>query len=290
MRYFNQLLGAALLLTVQALSLSELQADDGALKKALTFHASFDKGTDADFAKGDPKLYTLVDRDKKIGQAGLHTEGRTAIAKGAGKFGGALKFSSGDAPWIYYHAKKNVDYQKENWSGSVSLWLKCEPEKILPPGYSDPVQITPKKWDDASLFLDFSKKGERWDFRLGAFADTIVWNPHGKDIPETERPLLVAKRPKFAPDRWTHVVFTWAGFNNAREPGIAKLYIDGELDGEMTRTQQIFTWHDASTPRLLLGLVYVGLIDEVACFDRALDAAEVRQVFQLDGGVGTLLD
>ena len=123
MRNFIQRIGVWLLLAVHLALPATLHADDAALKKALTFHASFDKGTDADFAKGDGKLYTWIDRKQKIGKPGLHTAKRTLVAEGAGKFGSALQFKSADAPWIYFHARKNIGYQKENWSGSVSLWL-----------------------------------------------------------------------------------------------------------------------------------------------------------------------
>ena len=41
-------------------------ADHAALKSSLTIFASFDRGVDADFAKGDPRLHTWIDRGKKL--------------------------------------------------------------------------------------------------------------------------------------------------------------------------------------------------------------------------------
>ena len=71
--------------------------------------------------------------------------------------------------------------------------------------------------------------------------------------------------------------------------GVAKLYIDGRLDGTLTGWNQQFTWGENETSRLLLGLHYIGLIDEFSCFNRALTAEEVKSIFQLEGGISRLL-
>ena len=277
-----------------ALMPNQLCADEEKLKSALTLHASFDRGTDADFAKGDAKLYTLTDRKKKTAEPGLHTDGKSGVAKGKGKFGDALEFKAGDAPWIFYQAEKNLTYKEKDWSGSVSLWLKCDPIDGLAKGYCDPVQLTPRAWNDASFFLDFNKEGKPRDFRLGAFPDLKVWNPEKKDVPESERPLLTAKGSQpsealFSNDKWTHILFTWQKFNSGDKDGVAKLYIDGRLDGTLTGWNQQFTWGENEISRLLLGLHYIGLIDEFSCFNRALTAEEVKSIFQLEGGISRLL-
>ena len=62
-------------------------AADSSLKSSVTFYASFDSGTDADLAKGDKQLFTLVDKQPK---AGNHTEGMTRLAKGKGLSGGKI--------------------------------------------------------------------------------------------------------------------------------------------------------------------------------------------------------
>ena len=49
-------------------------AAESSLKSALTFYASFDEGTDADLAKGNKQLFTLVDKQPKPGN---HTDGLT---------------------------------------------------------------------------------------------------------------------------------------------------------------------------------------------------------------------
>ena len=106
---------------------------DDDILAARTFHATFDKGTDADSAKGDNKVYTVVE---KQGKEGVHTDGATTHQTSGGLAdSGAMKFTKGKAPWIYYKGAKNVSYTKENWKGSVAFWLKLDPEEDLEPGY-----------------------------------------------------------------------------------------------------------------------------------------------------------
>ncbi|MFT5411081.1 MAG: hypothetical protein ACI9NC_003815, partial [Verrucomicrobiales bacterium] len=229
---------ASVVVGLLCLNVGELLAGDAEIKAALTLHASFDNGVDADFAKGDKKLYTWIDRQKNVAKAGLHTEGKSGVAKGAGKFGSALEFKASDAAWIFYQAKENLAYKNKNWTGSVSLWLKCDPVDGLAKGFCDPIQLTPRAWNDAAFFLDFNKEGSPRDFRLGAYADLNVWNPEKADVPESERPLLTAKKPGFSEDKWTHIVFTWGGFNSGSKKATAKLYIDGKHNGTLTGWNQ----------------------------------------------------
>lgn len=276
-----------------ALLVTTASADHHHLKPltdALTLHASFDNGTSADYAKGDPSLLTWTDRKQNTTSPGLPADAKTTISKNVGKFGDALKFTSNDTAWVFFPAEKNIAYNTGNFAGTISLWLRCDPVDGLAPGYCDPVQLTTRAWNDASFFVDFNKQGSPRDFRLGAFADLTVWNPTRADVPEDKRPLVTAKtKPAFAADRWTHVAFTWENFNTGDESATAKLYIDGQLDGTITGWNQQFTWKPDETPRLLLGLNYIGLIDEVSCFDRALTQQQVKSLHSLKTGMTPLL-
>ena len=57
-----------------------LSAQDSvqSLQKALTLHASFDKGFDADFAKGDKRLFTCFrPGNQSEAKPGLNADGKT---------------------------------------------------------------------------------------------------------------------------------------------------------------------------------------------------------------------
>jgi hypothetical protein len=210
----------------------------------------------------------------------LLTENQTVLVDDAGLGGsGALRFTDHRSRWLFYAAKDNLPYHPRDWSGSISVWLKVDPQKELAPGYCDPIQITPRQWNDAAFFVDFNKEGNPRDFRLGAFADLKVWNAGNEnvdDIPENRRPLLPVREPPFSGDRWTHVLFTWEGYNTGKREGQAFLYLNGEAHGPLTGWDQTFTWAEEEECRILIGLSYIGLLDELACFDRALTSEEVR--------------
>ena len=55
----------------------------------------------------------------------------------------------------------------------------------------------------------------------------------------------------------------------------------------MSPRQQTFTW-DVQNTAIALGLSYIGLLDELAIFNRALTEQEVRAVFALEKGIGPL--
>ena len=210
------------------------------------------------------------------------------MAKGRGLSGGALLFTRRNAKWLLYDGAKNFHYAEKNWSGTVSFWLKVDPINELDPGYVDPIQITPNTWNDASFFVDFNKDGNPRAFRLGAFADKPVWNPANKDVPESERPLVPAKSTPFDKDKWTHVAFPWERFNTGKKDGVATLYLNGNKEGSITGWNQQFSW-SGKEHRIMIGLNYMGLFDELACFNRALTASEIKRIHDHQAGLATLL-
>jgi hypothetical protein len=263
-------------------------ADLSSLREALTFHASFDQSPDADFALGDRRIFTALSiKEPRNATPGLPTNGVVSIAKGEGHVGDALRFHRRAPEMVHYQAAKNLAYATSNWNGTVSFWLRLDPDADLEPGYCDPLQITPRAWNDGALWVDFSKDERPRHFRLGVFADRAVWDPTGRDLdktPETERPLVTLTRPPFSRDQWTHVVFTFANFNTGKKDGAAVLYLDGQSVGRVSAREQTFTWNPAQAIALL-GIGYTGLFDELAFFNRALTPAEVGQLFALPKGV-----
>ncbi len=279
-----------------ATSLSTRAADKDALRilqQSLTFHASFNHGIDADFAKGDHRLFTcLKPGNQSTAQPGLNTNQKTERLPSQGVSGGALQFKARDAKWIFFPGARNVNFTPHDWSGTLSVWLKLDPEEDLDPGFTDPIQITPRKWNDAAFFIDFDKDGDPRDFRLGAFADLSVWNAKNEnvnDIPESKRPLAKVTAPPFGRQKWTHVVFTWEHFNTGKKDGISKLYLDGKLQGEIKNWQQTFSWSADEEVRIFLGINYIGLLDEVSIFDRALSGQQIQELFKLNDQISLIV-
>lgn len=261
------------------------------LRRALTFHASFDRGPEADFALGDRVLYSAPAMVKRDGiKAGLPGNGDVSIVNGEGRFGAGLRFHRKSAGMIFYEAARNVAYRTNGWDGTVSFWLSLTPDEDLEPGYTDPIQITPRAWNDAAFFVEFTKDEKPREFRLGAYADFKVWNPANRDwgkIPFEEKPLVKVERPPFRRDQWTHVVFTFRNYNTGRNDGVTALYLNGRRQGSLGARRQTFTWDPGKT-MVMLGLSYIGRFDELALFNRALTDEEVAAVHQLPDGIRSL--
>ncbi|PQB04397.1 LamG-like jellyroll fold domain-containing protein [Aureitalea marina] len=260
------------------------------LKEALTLHASFDSSVDADFALGDGRMYTVPNRQARdSAEVGLH---KPDIRRedGKGKYGAGLVFTERSPGYIYYPSENNITYNTENWSAAISFWLSLDPATDLEPGYCDPIQITDSGYNDAGIWVDFTKENPR-DFRLGAIGDRDVWNPNPEG-PDNENPIFNARltpvsNPPFAKGVWTHVLINFSGLNT--ENGEASLYLNGELQGTRTNIDTPFTW-DYPLSNIYLGLGYIGLMDDLSIYNRNLSEDEIGTLYQLENGVQTLLD
>ncbi len=275
-------------LTIIFLNSCQTDTSKADLKAALTFYASFDKSVNADVALGDPYMYTVPSRKARdSAQAGLH-KSDISIAKGQGRFGDGLLFTERSSGNIYYPSKHNITYSTTDWSGAISFWLQLDPATDLKPGYCDPIQITDVSYNDAAIWVDFTKENPR-DFRLGVIGDREVWNPNPEG-PDNENPvfnarLTAVKNPPFGKDQWTHILINFSHLNT--QNGEASLYMNGELKGTRSPITTPFTW-DLELSNIYIGLGYIGLMDELSIFNRNLTDAEIIALYTLENGVHTL--
>lgn len=259
--------------------------------ESLTFHASFDNGADADFALGDPRIYsgkTVAGQQKPVSSEPGLGNPPLDIAEGQGKFGHALEFTFQNTHVVFYKAQGNVAYSTTNFSGTLSFWLKLDPQKI-PQTYTDPIQLTDKDYSNSAIWVDFTKNDTPSDFRLGIFGDQKVWDKRNLKGASEEFfwRLLKVVKPPFSPDKWTHVVVSWEGINTGRISR-GKLYFNGELQGETGGITEPFLWDiQEATIRLGTG-PFVGLFDDIAIFDRSFTDEEVKSLYDLTGGVKDL--
>jgi len=258
------------------------------LEEALTFYASFDGQFDADFSKGNSQIFTAQTRDKlKEAKPGMNSD-NIAIAERKGKYHDALEFRKKGQAVLYYASEQNIAYDKNDWRGTISLWLSLNPEQDLEPGYTDPIQITDVGYNDAALWVDFTDKNPR-DFRMGIFGDLEVWNPENigpDDNPDFSNRLVKAGDRPFSRDKWTHVVISFANLNTGN--GRADFYVNGKLQGSNDHIPEPFTW-DLAKSKIFIGLNYVGLMDELAIFNKALSAEEVSFLYELHNGIRSIL-
>ncbi|MEM1259727.1 MAG: LamG-like jellyroll fold domain-containing protein [Bacteroidota bacterium] len=252
-------------------------AQEKALKEHLIFYAPFDGNLQAQVAQGDAAIYTVLER-KDLEKANPGLEGSNVVhAKGKGRSGDALDFKKKGKPVVFYSASKNVAYSNTSWSGAVSFWLRLDPAKDLEPGYCDPIQITDVNYNDAALWVDFTKNNPR-DFRLGVIGDLKQWNPENlgpDDNPEFEKRLVRVKAPPFGRDKWTHIVINFSKLGTDR--GLSQLYVDGKLQGEVAGLKDSFTWNEEKA-KIFLGLSYIGLMDELSIYNQTLSPADIEKL------------
>ena len=260
-------------------------AQSAHLKNHILFHASFDGRTTADYAVGDSLLYSAEEYNYKVARAGLHSP-VAKLAPGEGLTGDALHFHAQSNTAVYFSGYENLGYSDESWSGSFSFWLRLDPKNALAPGYCDPISLTDSKYNDGAIWVDFTDDSPR-SFRLGAIGDIDVWSDDDKDKNvEFAKRVVTVDSPSFSTDRWNHIVITYSQFNT--DNAVCSLYLDGVEQGSIAGFYNPFTWVETDA-RIMLGLGFIGFIDEITVFDKTLSPEEVQSISKLAEGIGVLM-
>ena len=253
-------------------------AQEKTLKENLIFYAPFNGNTQAKVAVGDSDIYSALSR-KELQNAKKGLEGSNVVfAKGVGLSGDALDFKKKGKPVVFYDAFQNMGYSGESWTGAISFWLQLDPAKDLEPGYCDPIQITDVNYNDASIWVDFTKDNPR-DFRLGVIGDLAQWNPEniGPDKnPEFEKRLVRMKNPPFSRGKWTHIVINFS--NLGKNNSTYELFVNGKLQGSVSNIGDAFTWEEEKA-KIFLGLNYIGLMDELSVFSQPLSSSAINAIY-----------
>ena len=281
----NHKLIASSLLAACLLPAASFAQNTAALKSALTFHASFDQGFDADFSHGEKAATART----KQGTVPLVANDELKLVPG-GRFGGGLHFTKKGSTQPRFKGAGVLGYNDKNWSASVSVWLRLDPDKDLEPGYCDPVQIVGDDTKKGFIFLEWSKDESPRHFRFAIRPLFHVWNPSGIDwakMPAEQRPAVQLTRAPFSRERWTHAVFTFENINDKSKKPVGCLYLNGELQGKIENRDLPFAWNPDAV-QLVLGAAYVGFMDDLAVFNRALTAAEVKLLHGLKTGAREL--
>lgn len=218
------------------------------LRQHICLYASFDKTMDADVSRGN-------------GQATFNPAVVRHDIEG-GRYGGALVFNAKDHGWaedeFFYPARDNFPYRTGPFSGTISLWLNCNPDEELAEAYPvDPFHIS-RHPADGSFYLDLTRPN---DDRYGS-PRKLRFGLYG-DSPAQDRfaggQLIVAGELGWKAGEWHHLAATWSNTNTGRNDGLAALYIDGVRRGWMAGYKHQLAW-DVATLRIGLGQRFVGKI------------------------------
>jgi hypothetical protein len=86
----------------------------------------------------------------------------------------------------------------------------------------------------------------------------------------------------FKVGQWHHIVLSWSNFDTGKKNAVATLYIDGKKIGEVKDRAIAMDW-DIEKAGIFTAVGYTGLLDEMACFNRALTADEVTALHKTPG-------
>jgi hypothetical protein len=275
------------LVAIGSLISSAVEAQDTTeLARAMTHYASFDKGFDADFSLGDKVCYAR----QSSGLVVAVPNDEVRVVPNGGRFGGGLHFTKKGSLRPQFKGPDVLNYNDKNWNSTVSVWLKLDPDKDLEPGYCDPVQIIGDDMKKGFIFLEWSKDETPRFFRFAVRPLFHIWNPTNvqwADIPFEKRPMVQVSKAPFSREAWTHVVFSLENINNKAKKPVGRLHLNGQLQGSIENWDLTFGW-DPAQVQLVLGAAYVGYLDDLAVFNRALADAEVKQLYNLKNGAREL--
>ena len=223
--------------------------------KALTFHASFDRGLDADRAAGSPK--TLGSRE-------------AALVPGYEGKGVALPRDGS----VTYDAVGNMARER----GTVSVWLKLDWE---PRGNGFPIsKVGDRANGEAHAVLTVAGAGRAavspFRLELSNFL-RLRWTGNGGLWLPLNRQILTGS--------WHQYALTW----NA-EKRLARAYLDGAAIHASARLDP--GAHDFV--RLVLGAAcgiagLDGVLDELRIYNYAMEDAEVAEHYERDVGVAVVV-
>ena len=262
------------------------------LHNAVSFYASFDNAVTGDFGGGVLTPSTRFDHETEKGKYIYQTgfdERVFQIANGSGVHGAALKVNDvlPSRGRLFFPAKKNVAFNKQGWSGAVSLWLNTDPNNLLKTPYCDPIQITDKRASDGALWIDFPKTKPR-NFRMGVYKTLAVGEKPIKDS-NPLAPLIRVKAVGFKSGEWHHVVMNWRNLDSGKNNASASLYVDGQLIGLLNDREIAMKWNLDRTG-IYFAVNCIGLLDELAIFERALSNEEIKQLHEQPDAITSIKD
>ena len=176
-----------------------------------------------------------------------------------GKYGSSIELSGEPGSWVEVPDAPSLDVTDE-----ITLMAWVCPTQFT----SESLRMVVKTWvGDTAPWMVYGLYHE---------ANTNGRPRFGISVDERERVTHAEHAPQLPLDEWTHLAATYDGAQ-------MKLYYNGELAAEMAATGKI----DTNDVPLSIGRNsegdkehYIGLIDEVAIWNVALDESEIKQAMR----------
>jgi hypothetical protein len=268
----------AVLFSTVGVVLAADSEEAAAIRKAATLYASFDDEVKADFGGGELTFSTRYNDEKEKGKF-VFEKGFPAkayrIAKNKGIHGGALEAVDvlPNNGRIFLPAKGNIAYHKGGWNGTLSVWINTDPNTLLKTKFCDPIQITQKGANNGGLWFDFNDAKPR-DLRMGAFPRVLEGQQPIKEE-DPKAPMVRVPKVPFKSGAWHHIALTWKNLDTGKKDSVATLYIDGKMIGDVKDYDLSMGW-EVEHAGIYVAVNYLGLLDELALFNRVLTVEEIN--------------
>jgi len=233
------------------------KAIEDKLNESVLFFSNFEKGVDALWAESEGSAKGDWARTRH------HLNG--------GVVDGSVEFEK-DATALSYNAKTTFAYSDGAWGGAVAFWMKVDVSS-LEADFPEPFHIGKREgnaypWDDAVIFLDFTKPPRALRFgcypnKQGEISDAMV-----------KKHVIQVSEIGWKAEDWHHVVLVWDNFNSGKANAEWRLYIDGSEKGRKSGILMDMTWNIADLAARFNHYKYMGQIDEIAIFGTSLTAEE----------------
>ncbi|MDA0203965.1 MAG: hypothetical protein O3A53_01170 [Acidobacteria bacterium] len=235
---------AAIVLTSLLLACGRPQSPQEAIDQlapSMTFYASYEDGMDAAQARDDRRIYSAPSYEA-LGERGPWYWGQDVqLAYDSGISGHALNFTGGLTQALFYTGEANAPWAD---AGALSVWLH--------PGEFFGAPLAVVGVDPLAPAVAIDLLSDPLQLAVRAI------HGEGSAVPPA--------------GDWLHVVIS---VSDAASGGKVTVYVNGQESTTFDVTDPDHSW-DAARSTIRLGVDYVGLIDELAIFDRALTPAEVR--------------
>lgn len=233
------------------------KAIEDKLNESVLFFSNFEKGVDALWAEGE--------------RSAEGDWARTRHHLNGGVVDGSVEFEK-DATALSYAAKTTFAYGDGAWGGAVAFWMEVDVSS-LEADFPEPFHIGKREgnaypWDDAVVFLDFTKPPRA--LRFGCYPDK---QGEISDAMVKKHVIQVAEIGWKSGD-WHHIVIVWDNFNSGKADAEWRLYIDGVEKGRKSGILMDMTWNIADTAARFNHYKFTGQLDEIAIFGTSLTAEE----------------
>ena len=105
--------------------------------------------------------------------------------------------------------------------------------------------------------------------RMGVFPAVADGQEAGIKEEDPKAPMVRVPKVGFKTGDWHHIVLTWQNFDTGKKDALASLYIDGKQIGDVKDRAIAMDW-DIDKAGIYVAVNYIGLLDELALFNRPL--------------------